>query len=241
MGEFWSTTVFYGAVVSLLGYEVGLLVKKRFRWAILNPLIIAVCCVLCINAVLGVDYEVYYAGGQYVSYLLTPATVALAIPLYRQISLLKRNKLAILVSIFGGVLMGGISVLMLVLAFRLDYQQYVTLMPKSVTTAIGMSLSQELGGVPAITAAIIILTGIWGSIIAERVFSWFKITNPVAQGLAIGTSAHAIGTTKAMEMGEVCGAMSSLAIAIAGVMTVVLAPVFCWQYTNGVALLFGGG
>ena len=226
MAEFLGDSLFFGVAVSLAAYEVGLLLRRRFALALLNPLLIAICCVILFNKAVGVSYEEYYAGAQYLSYLLTPATVALAVPLYRQMHLLREHWLAILCGLGAGIIAGGLGILALSVLFGMDHQLYVTLLPKSVTTAIGMELSKELGGVATITTAVIIVTGILGNIIGEGVFSLLRIRHPIARGLALGNAAHAIGTAKAMELGEVEGAMSSLAIAVAGVLTVVAAPVF---------------
>lgn len=225
MNDFWTNTVFFGALISLLAYEVGLLARKKLKLAVFNPLLIAVLCVMAANRVLGVDYEQYNRGGQYLSYLMTPATVALAVPLYEQLHLLKKNWKAVLGGISAGVLAGAAGIWALSKLFGLQHEQYVTFLPKSITTAIGMDVSAQLGGVVAITTATIIITGILGNVIAEGVFHVFKIHEPVARGLALGNSAHAIGTAKAMELGPVEGAMSSLAIVVAGVMTVVAASV----------------
>ena len=194
--------------------------------AILNPLLISVIAVIAINLILHVDYETYQASGQYLSYLLTPATVCLAVPLYEQLALLKENWKAVACGILSGVLasMGGVLVLSKI--FGLSHEQYVTLLPKSITTAIGMGISEELGGIVTITVAVIIITGILGNVIADFIFKVFRIQEPVAKGLALGNSAHAIGTAKAMELGAVEGAMSSLAIAVAGLLTVITASVF---------------
>ena len=226
MKEFLTNSVFFGAVLSLAAYEVGNLMKRKFRMAIFNPLLIAVICVIAVLLLFDIDYEMYNEGGKYISYLLTPATVSLAVPLYRQIALLKKNLKAVIAGIVSGVLasMGGVYVL--ALAFRLDKQLYVTLLPKSITTAIGMGVSEELGGVVTITVAVIVITGVLGNVIADFVCKLFHLEEPVAKGLALGTAAHAIGTSKAMEMGEVEGAMSSLAIAVAGLLTVVTSSVF---------------
>lgn len=175
---------------------------------------------------LKIDYQTYYDGAQYLSYLLTPATVCLAVPLYEQLTVLKRHWKAILLGTASGVLSSLTSILILARLFSLSREQYVTLLPKSITTAIGMGVSEELGGIVTVTVAVIIITGILGNIIAEAVCKIFKIEEPIAKGLALGTAAHAIGTVKAMEMGEVEGAMSSLAIAVSGLMTVVGASVF---------------
>ena len=226
MNGVWEESLFFGAVVSLLAYEVGLMLKRRFRLAILNPLLIAVICVIGVNAVMKVDYQTYNAGGQYLSYLLTPATVCLAVPLYEQLALLKKHLTAVICGIVAGVLASMVGVLICALVFGLEHELYVTLLPKSITTAIGMGVSEELGGIVTITVATIIVTGILGSVIADGVFALFRIEEPVARGLALGNSSHAIGTAKAMEMGQVEGAMSGLAVAVAGLLTVVTASVF---------------
>lgn len=226
MKEFLTGSVFFGAVISLLGYEAGLLLKKKFRLAVFNPLLIAVICVMAVLLIFDVDYDSYNEGGKYLSYLLTPATVCLAVPLYEQLSLLRKNFKAVAVGILSGTLASMFSVFLLSLLFGLNHEQYVTLLPKSITTAIGMGVSEELGGIVTITVAVIVITGVLGAILAELVFKIFRIQEPVARGLALGTSAHAIGTSKAMEFGMVEGAMSSLAIAVAGLLTVVGASFF---------------
>lgn len=226
MAEFIENSVFFGAAISLLAYELGLILKKKFKLAIFNPLLIAILCVMGALVVLDVDYETYNEGGRYISYLLTPATVCLAVPLYQQLTLLKKNIKAVAAGIISGVLASGVSVFLLAWLFGLSHEEYVTLLPKSITTAIGMGVSEELGGIVTITVAVIIITGVLGNMIAETVLKIAHIEEPVAKGLAIGTSAHAVGTAKAMELGQVEGAMSSLAIAVAGLLTVIAASVF---------------
>ena len=226
MEEFLTNSVCFGAVLSFLAYEIGLLLKKRFKLAVLNPLLIGILCVMGALAVLRIDYDQYNEGAQYISYLLTPATVCLAVPLYEQLTLLKENLKAVAAGIFSGTLASLGSVYLLSRLFGLNHEQYVTLLPKSITTAIGMGVSQELGGIVTITVAVIIITGILGNVIAEGVCKVFRIQEPIAKGLALGTASHAIGTAKAMEMGPVEGAMSSLAIAVAGLLTVIGASVF---------------
>lgn len=230
MIEFFENSLFFGAFVSLAAYEAGLLLKKKFRLAILNPLLIAIVCVMGFLNVANVAYDTYDEGAKYLSYLLTPATVALAVPLYQQLALLKKNFRAVAFGIVSGVLASLVSVLFLSILFGLSHEQYVTLLPKSITTAIGIGVSQELGGISTITVAVIIITGILGNVIAESMYRLFRIEEPVAKGLALGTSAHAIGTAKAMELGEVEGAMSSLAIAVAGLLTVLASSVFAGFY-----------
>lgn len=226
MIEFIENSVFFGTFVSLGAYEIGLLMKRKFKLAIFNPLLISIFCVMGILMVLGVDYESYEEGGKYISYLLTPATVCLAVPLYQQLHLLKKNIKAIAAGIVSGVLASLVSVLLLAKLFGLSHEEYVTLLPKSITTAIGMGVSEELGGIVTITVAVIIITGVLGNVIADAVYKIAKIEEPVAKGLALGTAAHAIGTAKAMELGEVEGAMSSLAIAVSGLLTVIAASAF---------------
>ncbi len=226
MKEFLVDSAFFGAVLSLAAYEAGILIKKRFRLALFNPLLIATIAVIAVLAILKVEYRHYNESAKYISYLLTPATVCLAVPLYQQIELLKKNLKAVIGGITAGVLASLLSIFLLARLFSLSHEQYVTLLPKSITTAIGMGISEELGGIQTITVAVIIITGIFGNVTAEFICRFFRIHNPVARGLAIGTASHAIGTAKAMEMGEIEGAMSSLAIAVAGLLTVLGASVF---------------
>lgn len=219
-------SIFFGAVLSLAAYEAGLLLKKKFKLAVLNPLLIGTLCVMAVLTLMKIEYPRYNESAKYISYLLTPATVCLAVPLYRQINLLKQNLKAVAGGISAGVLANLFSIFLLSKLLGLNHEQYVTLLPKSITTAIGLGLSEELGGITTITVAVIIITGILGNVIAELVCSIFRIADPVAKGLALGTASHAIGTAKAMEMGEIEGAMSSLAIAVAGLVTVCGVSVF---------------
>lgn len=226
MKEFLVDSAFFGVVLSLAAYEAGALLKRRFRLSVFNPLLIATAAVMLVLTLLNVEYSHYNESAKYLSYLLTPATVCLAVPLYQQLELLKKNLKAVTGGITAGVLSSLVSIFLLAKLFSLNHEQYVTLLPKSITTAIGMGISEELGGVQTITVAVIIITGIFGNVTAEFICKIFRIHNPVAKGLAIGTSAHAIGTAKAMEIGEIEGAMSSLAIAVAGLLTVLGASVF---------------
>ena len=218
--------MFFGVLVSILAYEVGVLLKKKFKFALLNPLLISIVIIILILVGFHIDYDTYNDGAQLLSYLLTPATVCLAIPLYEQMELLKKNWKAIMGGIISGVLTSAVCILVLCLIFHLEHDMFVTLLPKSITTAIGMGVSEELGGIVTITVAVIIITGVLGNMLAEVVYKIAKIEEPIARGLGLGTSAHAIGTAKAMELGPVEGAMSSLAIAVAGLLTVVGASVF---------------
>ena len=224
MGSIAGTSLYFGMLLSVGAYLFGVWLKKKTGLSILNPLLVAIIAVILFLKVFHVSYEAYNKGGEYLSYFLTPATVCLAIPLYKQLELLLNNKLAVGASILTGVLGSAGSVLVMAKAFGLNHQIYVTLLPKSITTAIGMGVSEEAGGIVTLTVVSIIVTGIIGNIIADLVFQLLKIEEPMAKGLALGTSAHAIGTARALELGEVEGAMSSLAIAVAGVLTVIVVP-----------------
>lgn len=230
MKEILCNSAYFGVTVSLIGYGAGIMLKKKFKYAFLNPLLISIIFVIGVVMLCGVDYESYEDSAQYLSYLLTPATVCLAVPLYQQMTLLKKNLAAVACGILAGVLASLGSVLLLAFLFGLEHDVYVTLLPKSITTAIGMGVSEELGGLVTITVAVIIVTGVIGNVIGEAVCKLFRIYEPIAKGLALGTSSHAIGTAKALEMGEVEGAMSSLAIAVAGLLTVIGASVFAGFY-----------
>ena len=226
MKEVLMQSVFFGVVITLICYQIGLWVKKKVNLAIANPLLIAVVIIVSFLLLFDIDYEAYSNGAKYISLFLTPATVSLAIPLYRQLELLKKYPKAILGGIAAGVRATMVSIFLMSLAFGLTHEQYVTLLPKSITTAIGMGVSEKMGGIVTITVVSISITGIFGNIAAETICRIFKIEEPIAKGLAIGTSAHALGTTKAMELGEIEGAMSSLSIVVAGIMTVVSVSIF---------------
>lgn len=226
MNELFLDSVTVGVVLSLLGYFIGMAVKKKWKLAILNPLLISIVLVIGFLLLFEIDYDVYNYSAKYLSYLLTPATVSLAIPLYQKIGLLKKHAAAIFIGIFSGVLTSLGVIFVSAVLFRLSHEEYVTLLPKSITTAIGIGVSEELGGYIVITSAVIILTGVLGNMLAETLCRVFRIRHAISRGLAIGTASHAIGTAKAMEMGEVEGAMSSLSIVISGLCTVAGATVF---------------
>lgn len=230
MNNIFVNSATIGVVISLIAYEIGMFLKKKTKKALMNPLLISIVLVIAFLLIFDVKYDSYNQSAKYLSYLLTPATVSLAIPLYQQIELLKKNLGAILLGILSGVLTSLLSILAMSVLFRLSHEEYVTLLPKSITTAIGMGVSEELGGYVTISVAVIIVTGILGNMIGEFVCRCFRIKNSISKGLALGTSSHAIGTARAMEMGQVEGAMSSLAIVVSGLMTVVLASVFAMFY-----------
>lgn len=230
MTDFCNNSVYFGVAVSLVGYVIGVQLKKKFKLAVLNPLMISIIFVVGVVLLFKLDYPSYKKQAEILNYLLTPATIALAIPLYQQLSLLRKNLLAVICGIISGVFASMSSVLAMSVLFSLSHEDFVTLLPKSITTAIGMGVSEELGGIQTITVAVIIVTGVLGNVIGEGVCKLFRITEPISRGLALGTDAHAIGTAKALEMGEIEGAMSSLSIAVAGLLTVVFASFYAMVY-----------
>ena len=201
MSTFLGQSAFFGVGICLITYQIGVQIRKKTGWAVCNPLLISIALVILLLIGLRIDYSQFKESSKYISFLLTPATVCLAVPLYEKLQLLKDNFAAIIAGIIAGVLTSLTCVLIFCLIFKLSHENYVTLLPKSITTAIGM-------------------TGVLGNVIADVILKLFRITDPIAKGIALGTSAHAIGTSKALEIGETEGAMSSLSIAVAGLLTV---------------------
>lgn len=212
--------------LTLSTYSIGLLLRKKFNHALVNPLLISIVLTMIFLATFNIEYEVYEENADYISFLLTPATLCLAVPLYEQFSLLKRNWKAILLGIFSGALCSLVSVFLFSLLFDFSHETYVAILPKSVTAAIGVPLARQFDGFESITVAAIAVSGILGNIFAEPFCRICKITVPAARGVAIGTCSHAIGTTKALELGDVEGAMSSLSLVVAGLITVCIFPFF---------------
>ena len=226
MNDILIESVFFGVGLTLLCFEIGQIAKKKLKIPLFNPILIATVLIIGALLLLDMDYDTYYEGAKYISYLLTPATVCLAIPMYEQMSLLKKNWKAVMAGIIAGCLTSHVSILAMAVLFGLSHETYVTLLPKSITTAIGMGVSETLGGYVTITVAVIIITGILGNMFGEAVCRLFRIEEPIAKGVGFGTASHAVGTAKAIEIGEIEGAMSSLSIAVAGLVTVVGASVF---------------
>lgn len=226
MKEALTQSVFFGVVLSLTAYAIGLRIRKKSKMDAANPLLLAVLIIAAVLLIFDIDFDAYSKGADFLSFFLTPATVSLAVPLYRRLELLKKYPKAILGGIAAGVLTSMLSIFLLSLAFGLNHEQYVTLLPKSITTAIGIGVSEKLGGIVTITVMAICISGIFGTICSDAICRVCKIKEPIAVGLALGTSSHALGTAKAMEMGEIEGAMSSLAIIVSGMMTVAAVFVF---------------
>ncbi len=221
------TSVGIWAVVLTLGlYQLGLWLQKKTGLALCNPILVAAAAVICLLLALDIPNAAYQQGMQTVSWLLTPSTVCLAIPLYTQLEALKGNLKAILLGILTGTAVSIGTILGLSALFGLDATLAVTLLPKSVTSAMAIALSETGGGIVALTAAAVIVTGVLGNMAGPWLCRIFRITDPIAQGVAYGTAAHVIGTARARQHSEVAGAVSSLSLVVAGILTAVVFPIF---------------
>ena len=218
-------TEIFGVILTILFFNIGIYIQKKTNKPIFNPLLIAILGIILFLSITKIPYESYKLGGDRINFFLGPVTIVLAVPLYKQFDLFKKYLLEILIGISCGVVVSFISVKLIGHFTNADVDIINSLIPKSITTPMGISLTKTLSGVEAITVVSIILTGILGAIISPIIFKIGKINNPVAKGIALGTSAHALGTTKALEMGEVEGAMSGLSIGISGIITVNLIPI----------------
>ena len=230
MDSIVQSSAYFGFFITLFGYWVSTQIAKRMRSTLCNPLLLTIIYSIAFLKLADISYASNDNGSQYINYFLTPSTVCLAVPLYRQLKLLKEYAGAILISIMSGTAACAIMIFGLAKLFLLENSIYASLVPKSITTAIALGMSEELGGLSAVTVMAVFVTGILGAVIANTVFKIFKIEDPVAQGLAMGTASHAIGTSKALELGEIQAAMSSLAIAVTGILTVIVGPIVAGFY-----------
>lgn len=217
-------TPLFGVILSLVAFEIGMYIFKKTKLAVFNPLLIATIIVMGILDFFHIEVKNYMLGANFVVFFLAPATVVLAVPLFQKIDLLKKY----FIPIIGGGIIGAITAIVSVVVIGkilgIDEKLLLSFMPKSITTPIGIEVSRMLGGIPSITVFAIIVTGITGNVTAPFIYSVFRIKHPVAKGLGLGISSHAVGTSRAIEMGEVEGAMSALSIVIAGILTLGLAP-----------------
>lgn len=230
INEMFLNSAYFGAALTIGAFMFGRWLQKKTGFILFNPILVGLLICIAVLKIFNIDYEAYNQGGKYVSYFLNLATISLAILLYEQLEALKKNYLAILLGIFSGVLTTAVTLLIFAYIFKFSHTEYVTLLPHSITTAMGMALAEQYDGYASIAVAGIVITGITGNVIAVPVCKLFRITDPVARGIGIGTASHALGTAKALEMGEIEGAMSGLSIAVAGLMTVVIMAVFSGLY-----------
>ena len=227
MNELLSACSCFGLFMAVGSFQLARIINKRAGREICNPLLFATLFCGAVLLGTGTEYDVFYTnGGRTLEFFLTPATICLAIPLYKQFELLKKNMGAVLAGCAAGIAAHMAGCVLMLFLFQMEAAEYISLLPKSITTAIGKGLSEELGGFPAITMATIMLTGLFGAVAAPPLLKLFHVTEPLSQGLAIGTSSHAAGTSRAVQLGEIQGAASSLAIVVTGLLTVVAAPLF---------------
>lgn len=224
MNDLLSNSIYFGFALSLGFYWISAWISSKFKSSLMNPLFMTCVFIIITLFVLKIDYATFDNGAKYLTYLLTPTTVCLAVPMYKQFEILKENILAIFAGLVAGCVSCAITILSLCIILKVDPTIYKSLLPKSITTAIAMGVSDEIGGIVSVTVLSVMITGILGSMLASSIFKIFRIMDPIAQGLACGNASHAIGTARAFELGEIQGAMSSLSIVVAGILTVIIAP-----------------
>lgn len=224
MAEFLENISLFPLVLTFGAYQIGLWCQKKWRTPICNPILIGSVLVIAVLLLTGFPTDSYKVAMDGISWLLTPATVCLALPLYCHLHLLKKNIPAILIGITAGTVTSLLFIFLMCRLFMLDSTLTISLLPKSVTTAMGMVLAEESGGIGSLSAAAIIVTGVLGSLLGSLLCKLLRIRHPIAQGVAFGTAAHVVGTSRANELGSLQGAVSSLSLAVAGVLTAVLFP-----------------
>ena len=216
---------FFGIILSFAAYEIGKWINSKVKNPIANPLLIAVLLIIGFLTVTGIPYDQYKKGGDIIAFFIAPATVAMILDLYANLDSLKANLLPIFVGVLLGSIFSVTMALLLSKAFGFDKEIITSMVPQSITTAIAISLTSEYNGIVALTAMVVVFRGVVGAAMAPTIMKICKIEDPVAQGVAIGTAAHAVGTSQARQMGKIQGAMSGLSIAVAGIITVFLMPV----------------
>ena len=224
LNELLKDSVYFGMILSLATYQIGYGIQKKYKKIYLNPLLISIVLIISFLAFAEIEFETYKMGAKYLSYFLTPVTVCLAVPLYKQLQVLKDNFIAIVISILSGCISHAAVLIFLAILCKVDNTILLSLFPKSITTAIALGVTEEIGGIAGISVAGIMIAGVGGAVVGPSWLSFLRITDPVAQGLAMGSASHAIGTSKAVEMGEIQAAMSSLAIVVNGILTVIIVP-----------------
>ncbi len=220
--EFLSGSTYFCVCLTILAFSFGSFLQKKYRVAVLNPILIGAVIIIAVLPPLGISNETYQAGCQVLSCLMTPATICLAISFYEQFQALKKHLGAVCVGVLAGTLCSLGMIFILCRLFGLDRELTLALLPKSVTSAIATPRCQELGGIAAVTTVAIAITGILGNILGPTLCRIFRLEDPIARGVAFGTSSHVIGTARATELSALTGAVSSLSLTIAGIITTVL-------------------
>lgn len=205
-------------------YVAAQILQRRTGISFLNPILITIAMLICILMSAGVDYDTYAEGGEYIDFWLKPAVVALGVPLYRQLEAIKKQLLPILLAELAGCIVGVVSVVVVAQLLGASKEVILSLAPKSVTTPIAMEIAQTVGGIPALTAAVVVCTGIFGGMAGFKMMKYSRVKSPIAQGLSMGTAAHAVGTSAAMDVGYRYGAFSSLGLTLNGLFTALLTP-----------------
>ena len=216
------TSPMFGITLCIITFALGVFLNKKLKTPLANPLLIAIAFTIIILKVFNIPLEYFNIGGDFVSMFLGPATAALALSIYRQFDVLKKNFLPVVLGCLAGAVTSMGSIFLMCRLFRLDEKLTVSMLPKSVTTPIAMEISRQAGGVVPVTVAAVVVTGILGAVISPLLVKLFRVKNPVAAGVGIGSCSHAIGTSKAIELGEVQGAMSGISLSISGIITVIL-------------------
>ena len=222
MHEFFTSSTFFAVSLTVVAFSFGSACQKKWKWAVLNPILIGAAVIILVLKLLNISNSVYQEGCAFLSYLLTPATICLAISFYDQFQKLKAHLAAAILGILAGTIASIGTIWFMANLFNLDAAITGSLLPKSVTTAIGVALSQEIGGIAAITTASIVITGIIGNITGPSLCRLFRLKSEVAQGVAFGTSSHVVGTAKAAELSQLTGAVSSMSLTVAGIITAVI-------------------
>lgn len=226
MKELFMNSALFGVTLTISTFLLGDVIHRKTHFFLFSPLLVSVTCCIVTLILAKIPYENYCKGGDWIGFFLTPSTVCLAVPLYEQFEKLKKNWYAILGGIISGVLSNLTFIFVMCMIFKIGHREYVSLLPKSITTAIALALTDEIHGFVPITVMMVIISGNMGNLFAPQLCKIFHIKNPIARGVATGTSSHALGTAKAIEMGDIEGAMSGLSIAVTGLLTVVFAPIF---------------
>lgn len=227
MAEFLANLSWFPLVLTIAAFQVGLWCQKKVKSPLCNPILIAVILVVGVLLTIGYPVDTYQQGTDHISWLLTPATVCLALPLYEQLKVLKKNLPAILTGVVAGTLTSLVSIVVFCRLFHLDTQISVSLLPKSITTAMGIVLSQQNGGIAALSTPVILATGILGSLAGSSCCKLLRLKDPISQGVSFGTASHVVGTSRASEIDPLTGAVSSLSLTVSGVLTAVLFPLAC--------------
>ncbi|MDD7306513.1 MAG: LrgB family protein [Peptoniphilaceae bacterium] len=215
---------YFGIILTFAAYEIGKWINSKVKSPVSNPLLIGIILVVGFLKITGISFESYKLGGDFIAFFIAPATVAMVIDLYESLDVLKKNFVPVMLGIIIGSIASMLTVIIVTKFMKFDKQLVTSLVPESITTAIAVSLSEEYKGIAALTAITVVIRGVVGAVIAPTITKIFKIKDPVAQGVAIGTSSHAAGTSEARKMGKIQGAFSGLSIAVAGLVTVFLMP-----------------